>query len=104
MTAAPLNQLSERIRNLDAIGATRKLEAAADADIAAALAELRPGQAVDILERFPPKRRDAIAAAAPTGEGEQWLTRLRYPASTVGRLMESTAQPLAPATTVQQAI
>ncbi|MBS0583014.1 MAG: magnesium transporter [Proteobacteria bacterium] len=104
MTAAPTNQLSERIRNLDAIGATGKLEAAADADIAAALAELRPGQAADILQHFASARRDAIAAAAPAGEGEQWLTRMRYPASTVGRLMESTAQPLAPATTVQEAI
>ena len=104
MTASPSTQLSERIRNLDAIAATSKLEAAADADIAAALAELRPGQAVDILQHFAPVRRDAIAAAAATGEGGQWLARMRYPASTVGRLMESTAQPLAPATTVQQAI
>src|SRR5580765_133371 len=104
MTAASSNQLSDRIRNLDAIDAARTLESAADADIASALAELRPGQAVDILDRFSPPRRDAIAAAAPTGEGEQWLTRLRYPASTVGRLMESTTQPFAPATTVQEAI
>ena len=104
MTAARSNQLSERIRNLDAIGATRKLETAADADIAAALAELRPGQAVDILQHFTPVRRDAIAAATPGGEGELWLARMRYPASTVGRLMEWTAQPLSPATTVQEAI
>ena len=103
MTAASASQIGERIRNLDAISAKNKLTAFNDAEIAAALAELRPGQAVDILQHFPPERRDAIAAAAPPGGGEQWLVRTHYPESTVGRLMEATPLQFTADTTVQAA-
>ena len=103
MTAASASQIGERIRNLDAISAKNKLTAFNDAEIAAALAELRPGQAVDILQHFQPERRDAIAAAAPPGGGEQWLVRTHYPESTVGRLMEATPLQFTADTTVQAA-
>lgn len=102
MTEESANKLSERIRNLDAISATDKLAASGDADIAAALAELRPGQAVDILQHFPAQRRDAIAAAAD--EGEQWRMRTRYPESTVGRLMDPAPLQFTAGTSVQAAI
>src|SRR5579883_3274635 len=100
MTESPANKLSERIRNLDATSARDKLLSAEDSDVAAALAELRPGQAVDILEHFSPERREAIAAAAPVGEGEQWRVRSRYPESTVGRLMDPMPLRFTPDTTV----
>lgn len=103
MTAAPANRLGERIRNLDATSAKNKLEPLSDAEIAAALADLRPSQAVDILQHFPLERRDAIATAAPTDEGSEWQVRMRYPESTVGRLMDSAPLQFTPDTTVQAA-
>lgn len=104
MTEARAHQLSERIRNLDATSAKDKLASRGDAEIAAALAELRPGQAVDILQHFPPGRREAIAAAAPFSERGQWQVRMRYPESTVGRLTEPTPLRFTPDTTVQSAV
>ena len=103
MTAAPANRLGERIRNLDATSAKNKLEPLSDAEIAAALADLRPSQAVDILQHFPLERRDAIAIAAPTDEGSEWRVRMRYPESTVGRLMDSAPLQFTPDVTVQAA-
>lgn len=104
MTQAPAKKLSERIRNLDSVSAKNKLEAVGDSDIAAALGELRPGQAIGILQHFPAQRREAIAAAAPGGDSELWRTRARYPESSVGRLMDSSGPRFAATTTVQTAI
>jgi magnesium transporter len=100
MIVPPHHDLSERIRNLDATSARAELDPFGEADIAAALTELRPGQALDILQRFTAERRAAIAAA---GENEPWRIRLRYPESTVGRLTEP-AERFAPDATVQAAI
>jgi magnesium transporter len=81
-------KLSEQIRELDSQVALRKLENLPDAEIAATLVELRPNQAIGILNAFPQERRSRIAAATLSGEGEQWLKDERYPESSVGRLME----------------
>jgi magnesium transporter len=103
MTEVVANKLGERIRNLDAISAKDKLDSCGDADIAAALAELRPGQAIDILEHFSAQRRDTIAAAAPAGERDQWRVRSHYRQSTVGRLMDPAPLQFTADTTVQAA-
>ncbi|MFT3789667.1 MAG: magnesium transporter [Rudaea sp.] len=99
-------RLGERIRNLDPLSAKDKLDSVGigDADIAIALSELRPAQAIAILQHFAPARREAIAAAAPVDEGELWRLRTQYPQSSVGRLMESSGPRFAPQTTVQAAI
>ena len=61
-TSAP-RRLSDRIRELDSQGAMERLAPLADAQIAATLAELGPGHAIDVLEKFPPERRGRIASA-----------------------------------------
>ena len=96
-------RLSDQIRELDSQGAVDNLESLSDADIAQTLAELGPGHAIEILEKFPSERRGRIAAATRSGEGEQWLKDWHYPESSVGRLMETTPavfRPDTPVTTV----
>ena len=60
-------RLSERIRELDSQGAVDRLQPLSDAEIAATLAELGPGHAIDILEKFPAERRARIAGATLSG-------------------------------------
>lgn len=85
-----MQSLIQRVRELDPKGAAEALDDRSDADIATLLAELNPGQAVEILGEFTPERRERIAAA--NSAGEQWLEDSAWPEGTVGRLME---QPLA---------
>jgi len=95
--------LSERIRELDSQGAMDSLAPLPDAEIAQALADLGPGHAIEILEKFPAERRGRIAAATKSGEGEQWLKDWHYPEGSVGRLMETAPavfRPQTPVTTV----
>ena len=96
-----------RIREFDTQGAAEWLEPLADAEIARVLAELGPGHAIEILEKFSSERRASIAAATQSGEGEQWLKDQRYPEGSVGRLVERTPavfQPDTPVSTVIEAM
>jgi magnesium transporter len=95
-----LRPLSDRIRALDPQGAMDRLQDLHDGDIARTLAELGPMHAIEILEKFPAERRTRIAAAASSGEGEQWLRDCDYPESSVGRLMEPTPAMFRPETPV----
>ncbi len=97
-------RLSERIRELDSQGAVDRLQTLSDAEIAATLAELGPGHAIDILEKFPAERRARIAGATLSGEGEQWLKDWHYPESSVGRLMETSPAQFRPQTPVRAVI
>ncbi|UXI66699.1 magnesium transporter [Tahibacter amnicola] len=81
-----MDPLSKHLRELDPKGAADALAHRDDAEVAAVLAELNPGQAVEILEEFAPSRRDRIVAA--NAAGEQWLEDRAWPENTVGRLME----------------
>ena len=97
--------LSDRIRELDPQGAADHLQELGDDEIARVLAELGPGHAIEILEKFPAARRTCIAAADPSGE--QWLRDWHYPEGSVGRLMEATPaafRPQTPVTTVVEAM
>src|SRR5215471_17217956 len=99
--------LSEIVRELDPQGAADHLAGLDDAEIARTLAELGPGHAIEILEKFEPERRARVAAATASGEGEQWLKDWNYPEGSVGRLMEATPaafRPQAPVTTVIEAM
>jgi magnesium transporter len=97
-------RLSERIRELDSQGAVDRLTPLSDAVIAQTLAELGPGHAIDILEKFAPERRARIAGATLSGEGEQWLKDWHYPEGSVGRLMEVSPAQFRPETPVTEVI
>jgi len=56
--------------------------------IAAALHELNPGLAQDILSELPGGLVDAVLHAAPPEVALQWQRNQTYPADTIGRLME----------------
>ena len=105
MTAtAHARRLSDRVRELDSQGAMERLAPLSDAEIAATLAELGPGHAIDILENFAPERRSRIAAATLSGEGEQWLKDWHYPEASVGRLVETAHAVYRPQTPVREVI
>jgi magnesium transporter len=70
---------------------------------AAALLQLSPATAVDILWELDESSRRAIVAAAPEGKGEQWLQDHSYPEGTVGRLMDRPLAVFRPETTVREA-
>jgi magnesium transporter len=103
MTPAMSTKISERVRHMDSLTAMAELEPLADAEIASILVELRPSQAVEILQTFSAERHGRIAAATLSGEGEQWLKDELYPESSVGRLMESASVLFAPQTSVSAA-
>jgi magnesium transporter len=102
-TQAP-QRLSAHIRELDSQGAADQLKTLPDAAIAQTLAELGPGHAIDILEKFGAERRARIAAATLSGEGDQWLRDWHYPEGSVGRLMEVSPAQFRPETPVSEVI
>jgi magnesium transporter len=102
-TASP-RRLSDRVRELDSQGAMERLAPLADAEIAATLAELGPGHAIDVLQKFSAERRGRIASATLSGEGEQWLRDWHYPESSVGRLMEAANAHFRPQTPVFEVV
>lgn len=78
----------QTLARLDPVTAARRLADHADADIAHALGSLHVGQAVEVLEEFPPERRAAIAALVPGQQGRIWLQGHQFPEGTVARLIE----------------
>ncbi len=84
--ADSMPMLIERVRATDLKSAAKMLAPLSDAGIAEVLAGLSTGQAVEVLEEFPPERRATIAAE--TAAGPDWLQGHRYPEGSVGRLME----------------
>lgn len=80
------DSLLDRVRRADLRTACEILEPHGDAEIAAVLAQLGAGQAVEVLEEFPEDRRALIAAE--TAAGPDWLEGQRYPEGSIGRLME----------------
>ena len=97
-----METLLRRVRELDPKAAADALHDRADAEVAAVLAQLNPGQAVEILEEFAPTRRQRIAAA--DSAGEQWLEDGAWPESSVGRLMEKPNAVFAPGTRIHEAV
>jgi magnesium transporter len=97
-------RLGDRIRELDPQGAGDRLVDLSDATIAQTLAELGPGHAIDILQKFPAERRARIAAATLSGEGEQWLKDWHYPEGSVGRLMDASSAQFRPQTKVTDVV
>lgn len=97
-----MEPLYRRVRELDPKAAADALHDEDDNAVAAVLAQLNPGQAVEILEEFSPTRRQRIAAA--NSAGEQWLEDVAWPESSVGRLMEKPIAVFAPGTRIREAV
>ena len=96
--------LSEELHALAPTEGGKRLLRETDETAARALALLNPAEASDLLERLPADRRERIIAAAPDGRGQQWRVDLRYPDTSVGRLMERPAGVFRRDTTVREAV
>lgn len=97
-----MDVLSNHVRELDPKGAADVLESLGDTEIAAILAQLNPGQAVEVLEEFAPERRARIAAG--NAAGAQWLADQCYPEGSIGRLMEQPQAVFTGTTRIHEAI
>jgi len=64
---------------------------------------LNPGQAQDVLERFPIERRQKIVAAAPAETRNQWIRNEGYPETSIGHMMEPALAVFQPGTTIADA-
>jgi magnesium transporter len=65
------------------------LDPLSDAEAAQVITQLNPAIADDVLLAMDDERRQAVIAAAPTIDGQQWSANLSYPEESVGRLMEA---------------
>ncbi len=72
--------------------------------IAAALLELNPGLAQDILAELPGGLIDAVLHTVAPEVGMQWQRNQTYPADAIGRLMEPAYAVFHPAMTVAQTV
>jgi magnesium transporter len=96
-------KLIDLIRDLDPKTAAERLAEHSDIDVANLLSGVpNPSYAVEILEEFPPERRERIAAATPFGQGQLWLKGHSYDEGTVGRLMERPPAVFRPGATIRE--
>jgi magnesium transporter len=98
------NDIAAEAARLAAPEAAALLAPLADADIAAALREMNPAVADDVLVALGDDRRRAVIAAAPPDEGRQWARNLTYPDDSVGRLMEPPHAVFPPTLTVEETV
>ena len=87
--------LADEMSRLPADDAVKLLGPFPDAQVAELLRTLRPALAEDLLLALGEERRQAVLAAAPLEQGQQWERNLTYPEQSVGRLMEP-PQPVFP--------
>ena len=97
-------ELLEDLRELDPVTAAEVVAEFDDADAAGLLEALPIGCASEILEELPDERRERVAAAAPSGEGQLWLRSQSYPEASIGRLMEPAYATFAPDDTVDAVV
>lgn len=100
----PHAALLDELSHLDPRTAARRLADLPDAAIANLLAAMHTGYAVEILEEFPPARRETIAAATPFGQGQLWLKGHSYDEGTVGRLIERPPAVFRPGATIGEVV
>jgi magnesium transporter len=96
--------LSEELHALPPPEAAQRLRSETDDIAARALALLNNAEAVDVLGRLTPQRRERVLAAAPEGRGPRWRDGLGYPEGTVGRLMDEALAVYRPEATVGEVI
>lgn len=99
-----LQTLDEAIALRGPYEAYELLEPESDELIATVLAHENPAIADEILWEFPEARRQAVLAAAPVEQREQWARNHQFPEDSVGRLMHSPSAVLPSHLTIAQAI
>jgi magnesium transporter len=83
--------------------AARMLQDYPEDFIAGMLASLNPALAQNVLERFPYDQRQKVVAGAPPETRKQWIRNERYPANSIGHMMEPALAVFHPETTVAEA-
>jgi magnesium transporter len=85
---------------LGAPEAAERLQRLEPVRAAAALEQMNPAIASDIIERLPEDFRETLFAGSPTALTQQWSINQTFPDDTVGRLMESPVAVFSPDDTV----
>ncbi|HUO84121.1 MAG TPA: magnesium transporter, partial [Thermoanaerobaculia bacterium] len=103
-TSPGLDEMGIRIVSVAPRDAADLLVELPDSRIVEILQTINPAVTQDILDELDPERREAILAAAPQTQREQWLRNESYEEGTVGRLMEPPTAVFRPAMTVEQTV
>ena len=96
--------LAEEVKSRSADGAAAKLAPLGGAEIVAALMQMSPGFAQDVLEGLPDEARERALAAAPDDVAGQWQRNAQYAKDAIGRMMEPVLAAFAPQRTVGETI
>jgi magnesium transporter len=96
--------LAEEIRTCPAGAAARRLADFSPADIAAALMQLTPVLAQDVLAALPDALRELTFTAAPEPVARQWQRNALYGHDAIGRMMEPVVGAFTPEWTVGETI
>src|SRR6267143_1457887 len=80
--------LADAVKSRSAPDAAAKLAGFSGAEIAAALMQLSPGFAQDVLGALPDEARERALAAAPPEVSRQWQRNALYEPDAIGRMME----------------
>ena len=96
--------LAEEVKSRSADGAAAKLAPLGGAEIAAALLQMSPGFAQDVLEGLPDEARERALAAAPDDVARQWQRNAPYGKDAIGRMMEPVLAAFAPQRSVGETI
>jgi len=96
--------LAEDVARCAAPEAVERLVEASDADVARALEEGNPAQAVLVLGAMPEARRLRVLAAAMPEWAKQWAINAEFPPESIGRLMSPSFAEFPASMTVREAI
>jgi len=96
--------LASTIRTLPANEAAALIERTPPAEAVQALQTINPGMAASILRELESGPRRFLTASAPAELAEQWKRNTRFPAGTIGQMMEPPLSVFAAAMTVGDAI
>jgi len=80
--------LADAVKSRSAPDAAAKLAGFSGTEIAAALMQLSPGFAQDVLGALPDEARERALAAAPPEVSRQWQRNALYEPDAIGRMME----------------
>jgi len=103
-TAAFGAELAQDIKSRSAEGAAEKLAHFGGAEIAATLSRLSPGFAQDVLAALPEEARERAYGAASAELVRQWQRNAKYPAESMGRMMEPVVAAFPPGQPVGETI
>jgi len=101
---ARLRELEREVARGSPQTAYAKLEGEPDSVVAELLGRMIPPHALQILDRFPEQRREAVLAQVPKARRRQWEVNASYPDQSVGRLMALPVGIFPPETSIRDAI